>query len=165
MNQKKMLYLPLSSVCAAATAGLADRAATERDDARATRSCRKPAQRSLESSEQRGREESKQGSSSKGGSAEYRVARRRGEAVAATERRRAQACGELGGGGRGREQVERHGCAVCWAWRGGGARRGTGGMAGAGYRKERLPSKAFEQIGRLRFGMRELFIFLMFFSY
>jgi hypothetical protein len=66
----------------------------------------------------------------RGGRAEYRVARRRGQAVAPAERRRAQTCRELGSGGRGRQQVEveRHGCAVCWAG-GGGAdwRRRTEG--------------------------------------
>ena len=57
------------------------------------------------------------------------------------------------------------GMAALSAGRGVAAAHGgeRGEMAGAGYRKERLPSKAFEQIGRLRFGMRELFIFLMFF--
>jgi len=80
----------------------------------------------------------------------YRVVGSQGEAVAAAERGRAQACDELGGGGGRREQVERHGGgAVCWE--AAAAHRGkTGGKAGgegtARTGKERLPLKAFEQV-------------------
>jgi hypothetical protein len=77
------------------------------------------------------------------------VARRRGEAVAAAERRQAQACGELGGGGRGREQVERHGCVVRWAGRGGGAPRGNGRKGRCRVQERTAAFKALEQPRRL----------------
>lgn len=89
----------------------------------------------------------------RGGRAEYRVARRRGQAVAPAERRRTQTCRELGSGGRGRQQVEveRHGCAVCWA--------GRGGLAAA-HRGEW--SKRQVQ-GTGKNGWQQFFLFLMLF--
>lgn len=149
-QRKDMLYLPLSSVCAAATAGLAERTAAERDDAMATRSCRKPAARSLDSdwnpeASNEGREESKQGSSSKGrprgvpcGEAPGRSCGSGGEAPSAGQRR----------AWRRRPGTRAGGAAWLRCLLGVAAAhlRKTGEKAGAGYRKERLPSKALEQI-------------------
>ena len=142
MKREREGRLPLCLVCAAATAGPADRAAAAADKevARDARSCKKSSSKfTTELRNPKGRK-----------AWVYRVVGSRGEAVAAAERDRAQARDELGGGGGRREQVERHGGgAVCWE--AAAAHRGkTGGKAGgegtARTGKERLPLKAFEQV-------------------